>query len=138
MKHILLAISFFLGSISFGFAQENEADPVKREQKVQALYIAYMTQQLNLTEDEAQKFWPVHKLYHTDIKAIDFSKPELQRQQAVLDVKKKYYDRFSKILGNTRTDDFFRKDMEFQKKLIERLRKIRENNPEPRSRRNKD
>lgn len=128
MKHILLFITLLLGGYSLAFAQEDEPDPVKREQKIQALYVAYMTQQLNLNPQEAEKFWPLHKQFDTDLKTVDMSQGELPRQQAILDIKKRYQDRFSKVLGNSRTDNFFRLDMEFRKKLVDRLRKMRQQN----------
>ncbi len=129
MKHILLFVSIIFGCCSFALAQELEqVDPAKREQKIQALYAAYITQELNLTADEAQKFWPVHAQFDADVKAVDHNLPELERQQAILNIKKRYQDKFIKIIGNNRCDDFFRKDTEFRKKLVERLRKIREQN----------
>ncbi|MEP6713021.1 MAG: hypothetical protein ABJA37_11415 [Ferruginibacter sp.] len=125
MKQFLLYISIFFISISLVHAQP---DPVKREEKIQALYIAYITQQLKLTEDEAQKFWPVHAQYDNEIKAVRSDMSELDRQQAALNVKKKYQDRFIKILGPDRANDFFKTDAEFRKRMIERLRKIRQGN----------
>lgn len=125
MKHILLYISIFICSISLAQAQP---DPAKREEKIQALYIAYVTQQLKLTEDEAQKFWPVHAQYDNEIKSVRSDLTELDRQQAALNVKKKYQDKFIKILGADRANDFFKTDAEFRKKMIERLRKLRQGN----------
>ena len=128
MKHILLFITLLTGSFSFAYAQSDETDPGKRVEKIQALYVAYITQQLNLNEEEAQKFWPLHKQFDNDIKAVDMNIPELDRQQAALNIKKKYQDRFVKILGNNRTDAFFRKDMEFRKKLVDTIRNRRQQN----------
>jgi len=128
MKHILLFITLLTGGFSFAYAQGDEPDAGKRAEKIQALYAAYMTQQLNLSEEEAQKFWPLHKQFDNDIKAIDQNIPELDRQQAILDVKKRYQDRFTRILGNNRTDAFFRKDMEFRKKLVDTIRNRRQQN----------
>lgn len=124
MKYLLFIVLFF-GGVPVTHAQENE-NPAKREQRVQALYVAYITQQLNLTENEAQKFWPVQKQYDLEIKAVGKDMPELDRQQDILDVKKKYQERFTRILGSNRTDEFYRKDLEFRKKLIDQLRKIRQ------------
>jgi len=128
MKHILLFISLLTGSFSLAYAQEDEPNPEKRQQKIEALYVAYITQELNLNTTEAEKFWPLHKQFDSELKAVDIDMPELQRQQTILDIKKRYQDRFTKILGSSRTDDFFRKDTEFRKKLVERLRKIRQQN----------
>lgn len=128
MKHILLFITLLTGSFSFAYAQGDEPDAGKRTEKIQALYVAYMTQQLNLNEEEAQKFWPLHKQFDIELKTVDLNTPELDRQQTVLNIKKKYQDRFVKILGSGRTDAFFRKDMEFRKKLVDTMRNRRQQN----------
>ncbi len=122
MKTWILSFILFAG-----FAAQ--AQPVTdRQQKVEALYVAYMTKELNLTADDAQKFWPVHSQYDNEIRTLKLDAPELERQQAVLNIKKKYQDRFTRILGAERTNDFFIKDGEFRKKLIERLKKMRQQN----------
>ncbi len=124
MKHLFTYIFLLLGSVSFA---QPGPDP-KKEQKIQALYVAYITQELKLTEDEAQKFWPVHREYDNEIKGLRAETSELERQQAALNIKKKYQDRFTRILGAQRTNDFYIKDGEFRKKLIERLKNMRQQN----------
>ncbi len=124
MKHILLLFSFCSVFVLSSFAQN-------REDKVQALYVAYVTQQLKLTETEAQQFWPIHSTYDAEIKAVGTSLSELDRQQATLNIKKKYQDRFTRILGADRTNQFFRIDIEFRKKMVERLQKLRANGGGP-------
>jgi len=129
MKRFILLITLLISGFSFAYAQEEEPDPSKREQKIQALYIAYITQQLNLNETEAQKFWPVHQQFDAEIKGVNQDLPELTRQQKILDIKKNYQDRFSRILGSSsRADNFFRLDTEFRRKLVERLRNMRQQN----------
>ena len=124
MKHLLTYIFLLLGMASFA----QPGDDGKREQKIQALYVAYISQELKLTEDEAQKFWPVHSQYDNEIRGLKNESAELERQQAGLNIKKKYQDRFVKILGAQRTNDFYVQDGEFRKKLVERLRKMRQQN----------
>lgn len=139
MKRILLYFLFFTGIFSVAHAQEQAPrDGSNKEQKIRALYAAYITQQLNLTEAEAQKFWPVHAQYDADLKAVSLDIPELERQQAQLNIKKKYQDRFSSILGSNRSNDFYRIDGEFRKKLVDELRKRRQQknlNQQPRNKR---
>lgn len=132
MKKILFIVSLVLGSISTVFAQE-PSDDAGKGQKIQALYVAYITQQLKLTESEAQKFWPVHSQYDAEIKAIGLGGNELDRQQSILNIKKKYQDRFSKIIGADRTNDFYKTDSEFRKRMVERLKKLRQQNPNRRN-----
>ncbi len=123
MKNFILSFLIFAG-----FAAQ--AQPGNdRQEKVEALYIAYMTRELQLSADEAQKFWPVHAQFDNEIKGLRGESSELDRQQAILNIKKKYQDRFSRILGTSRTNDFFVKDGEFRKKLVERLKKMRQQNP---------
>ena len=124
MKTFLLAIAFLLGVMSPTFAQPGGGG--NKSEKVEALYVAYMTKQLNLTEDEAQKFWPIHTQYDNELKAVERNNNELERQQNALNVKKKYQDRFIKVLGADRTNEFFRTDAEFRKRMIERLKAIKE------------
>lgn len=132
MKKILFIVSLVLGSISTVFAQD-PGDDAGKGQKIQALYVAYITQQLKLTESEAQKFWPVHSQYDAEIKAIGLGGNELDRQQSILNIKKKYQDRFSKIIGADRTNDFYKTDSEFRKRMVERLKKLRQQNPNRRN-----
>ena len=125
MKHIILYIFLLCG---FSVQAQPGLGGGNKEQKIEALYVAYMTRELNLTEDDAQKFWPVHKQYDDEIRGVRKETDEIERQQAVLNIKKKYQDRFIKILGANRTNDFFVKDGEFRKKLVERLKNMRQQN----------
>lgn len=130
MKKYLLIVTLLLGSFSIAVAQENQAgEDLTKQEKIKALYVAYVTQQLKLTPEEAQKFWPVHTQFETDLKSVNKDLPELTKEQARLDIKKKYQDNFVKILGNNRCERFFRMNDEFKRKLRERLQNQR-NNPQ--------
>jgi hypothetical protein len=138
MKRLLLITAILLGSFTIARAQEDLPDDNgKKMEKIQALYVAYITKELNLTADDAQKFWPIHAEFDRDLKGVKQDMPELERQQKILDIKKRYQDKFIRVLGSSRTENFFRKDGEFRRKLIERLRKMRQNrqNMPPRQRR---
>ena len=128
MKKFILYISFLFAAFN-AMAQapaEGQMNPQK-EEKIKALYVAYMTQQLKLTPDEAQKFWPLHAQYDAELRAIHVGTAnELDRQQAALNVKKKYEGNFSKMLGTERSNNFYRQDSEFRKKLVERLRQMKQ------------
>lgn len=118
MKHLLLYLFVF-----FGFA--TQAQPTTRQEKIEALYVAYITRELNLREGDAKKFWPVHAQYDAEIRAVKETN-EIDRQQTILNIKKRYQDRFIKILGADRTNTFFVKDAEFRKRLVERLKNMRQ------------
>ena len=123
MKKYLLILTILLGSFSVAFAQEG--DDLTKQEKIQALYVAYVTQQLQFTPEEAQKFWPVHAQFAGELKAVKTDLPELEKQQAFLNIKKKYQENFNKIIGVNRCERFFRMDGEFKRKLMDRVQKKR-------------
>ena len=136
MKKYLLILTLLLGSFSMAFAQETQPpDDMARQEKIKALYVAYVTQQLQLSPEEAQKFWPVHTQFETDLKAVKKDLPELTKEQARLDIKKKYQDNFVKILGSNRCERFFKMNDEFKRKLRDRLQNQRNNPNRPKMRR---
>jgi len=128
MKNLLLIIIITLSGLVATAQEARMQDPVKKEEKIKALYVAFISQQLKLTEEEAQKFWPVHNQFDAEIRGVKSDLSELDRQQTALNIKKKYQDRFSRIIGPERTDAFFRSDAEFRKKLVERLKTTRQQN----------
>ena len=118
---------FFLISI-FALAQQDNSKVNRgdKKEKIKQLYVAYITEELTLNEEEAQKFWPIQLQYDKEIKTvIKKEMPELEREENVLIIRKKYAAKFEKILGSKRTDLFFKKDREFRNKLIDHLRKKR-------------
>ncbi len=129
MKNILLYIVFFFSTLN---AMAQAPDDMglqngKRQEKIKALYVAYITQQLSLTPDEAQKFWPIHGQYDAELRSVNMGNTnELDKQQAALNVKKKYQTSFTKILGADRTNNFYKKDAEFRKRMIEKLKQLRQ------------
>lgn len=125
-KFIYIIVLVFSAWVQAMAQPPGGGDPAKREEKVQALYVAFITRELQLTEEEAQKFWPVHAQYENEMKATRREMPELERQEAHLNIRKKYQERFVKILGNARTDEFYKKDNEFRRQMVERLKKLRQ------------
>ncbi|MGB4846000.1 MAG: hypothetical protein WBP16_16150 [Ferruginibacter sp.] len=137
MKKYILILIMLAGGFSWAFAQDNQgADDQSKQEKIQALYVAYVSQQLQFTPDEAQKFWPVHTQFTAELKGIRKDLPELEKQQARLDIKKKYQDNFSKIIGASRCERFFRMETEFREKLKNRVNNNPRQNQRPKVRRN--
>jgi Spy/CpxP family protein refolding chaperone len=56
-KWILIIVCFF--TTSFLFSQNFKA----QKEKVKALKVAFITEQLALTAEEAQKFWPIYNAF---------------------------------------------------------------------------
>jgi hypothetical protein len=137
MKKYILILTLLTGIFSMSFAQENQpVNDMAKQERIKALYVAYVTQQLALTPDEAQKFWPVHTQFENDLKGVKMDLPELDKQQVRLDIKKRYQDNFNKIIGTNRCERFFRMDGEFKRKLMDRVQKQGNNPPRPNQRPN--
>ena len=76
MKTKILFPIIFLLVTSLSFSQGFK----EKREKVKALKVAYITEQLELTTDEAQKFWPIYN-------AFDENQSELrhEKMRAILD-----------------------------------------------------
>lgn len=87
-----------------------------RPPHVEALKVAFITQQLNLTAEEAQKFWPIHNSYMAELKkAREANKDaELAFEEQALSIRKKYNNDFKKVLNSEeRVNTVFKLDRNF-------------------------
>jgi len=85
--------------------------------KLQAMEMAFITKELNLTPDEAQKFWPVFNQYRNELKSIAKNQSvndQLERQQKMLDVRKRYREDFTKCVDQERANKVFGVETEFR------------------------
>ncbi len=136
MKRFFLAAVVAISTLFTASAQDNQPkEENEGQKKIEALYVAYITKELDLTAEEAQKFWPVHTQFTNELKSVKQDLPELEKQQSILNIKKKYQDNFNRILGNKRCERFFKMDGEFKRKLLERIRKQRMDQQRPKLRR---
>jgi len=123
MKKYLLILFLLIGSFSLLKAQVGEGDG-NRVEKIQSLKIAFITQKLQLTPDEAQKFWPFYNQYDNEIHNIelDIRDPSaIDKEEKLLNVRKKYLGEFEKILGPDKTNRLFNAERDFRGLLIRRL-----------------
>lgn len=76
MKTKFLFPIIFLLVSSFSWAQDHK----EKREKVKALKVAYITEQLELTSEEAQKFWPIYNTF--DEKQMELRH---EKMRAILD-----------------------------------------------------
>lgn len=112
--------------------------------KVEQAKIALLSTKLNLTEQQAVKFWPVYNQYMAEIKVvyqkrkqannalenIDASSDSdveralnqlMQSQEEELAIRKKYRNEFSKTLSVKQIAKLMQAEKEFKELLIKRL-----------------
>jgi len=86
-------------------------------ESLELMKIAFITKRLNLSAEEAEKFWPIYYRYAAEIReahaAYRQHKNELALDETILNIKKKYSVEFGKALPPERVNAFFRADKDF-------------------------
>src|SRR3954465_914974 len=127
MRKFLLILFLCIGSTYICNAQVKEKDDIN------TVKIAYITNQLNLTPEEAQKFWPIYNRYFSEVKKAQQDSPHdiVAFQEKLVNIRKKYKADFKGVLG---TDERVNKVYTAEAKFISMLRnelKNRRNNGQP-------
>jgi hypothetical protein len=100
--------------------------------KLQALKIAWLTKKLDLSPEEAQRFWPIYNKYTDEIRAIrqeqkQKNTSEIEVEDKILAVRKKYNGEFSKALSPEKANTFFRSERDFGNEIRKELQERRMN-----------
>lgn len=115
----------------------------KNNEKIKMLKIAYITQELNLTEKEAQSFWPIYnrmteerevllqagkpKLNKdkmqdiTDQEADKILNDQLIMEQKLLDLDKKYIQEFKSVLSASKILKLRKAERDFLHKVLRKI-----------------
>lgn len=84
---------------------------------VEAYKTAFITQRLNLTTEEAQKFWPIYNSYIAEVRQVNLiyhqDGNELHMEESRLNIKKKYSVEFLKAISPGKINDFFKAEKDF-------------------------
>ncbi|MFT4663692.1 MAG: hypothetical protein ACI8YQ_000169 [Polaribacter sp.] len=134
LTSILILCLFLVTSLS---AQDS-----KKEERIRSLRIAFLTEKLQLTPQEAEKFWPIYNEYEKERRTLrkDYRKEkkgaelsvveadamvdasfELQEKQ--LKLKRTYYDRMKKVIPSQKLVALDRAEKEFRKKVVEEIKR---------------
>lgn len=131
MKKYLLILS--LACISF-FAKAQGDDPAKKADKIQALKTAFITQKLQLTSEEAQKFWPVYGNYEREISQLLKNNRDggdiVDTDEKLLNIRKKYRPEFVRLIGQPRMNTLFHAEREFRGVLLRHINNRQEHEPQ--------
>ena len=137
MKPILLLL-FVLSSFQSGFAQgpPPPGGPGGRREELEALRIAFISKQLELTPAEAEKFWPVYNSYQGDLRKMvrdhqDKNGNELDLQEKVLNLRKQYKPEFTRCISDAKFDKLMRVETTWGEMLRKELQRRREAGERP-------
>ena len=92
--------------------------PAQNGTRIDVLKIAYITNRLNLSPEEAQRFWPIYNNYSLELKvarmkAQNNNSSEIELDEALLNIRKKYSVQFGQVLPPAKVDIFFKSEKEF-------------------------
>ena len=145
MKHIKIFIILLIFS-SVAIAQENNHKSERpSKEKMKSMKIAYITEKLELTPDEAQKFWPVYNEYEKKKEVlikekrmgkkhkkdgVDFTDTELEQhiekhftsRQKELDLDKEYHVKFKSVLPMKKIGKLYVARDQFKRELLRKIR----------------
>jgi len=131
MKQLFITCCFILFLCYPSFAQRNS----EKFQKVEIAKIAFITKRLELSQQEAQKFFPLYNEYRKEMREIvhekrttDQKRPsqnELEFDSEVLSCKKKYREKFKQVIPDYKALRFFEVEREFREQLFKELQNRR-------------
>jgi hypothetical protein len=146
MKHcLLLLLSFFLVLPATAQRSATRQDV----QRVQAAKIGYLTKRMNLSDEQAQRFWPVYHRYEEELRAArrkafarlhDKRNPPVQSeadalrtiesrldaQEDRLEVQRKYKSEFLRVLSAEQLLALYDAEREFNRLVLQRVRQQRQ------------
>ena len=122
----------------------DRADLEKKKEKIEAIKVAYLTEELELTVAESQAFWPVYNELREKEHALreqqrsglqklsgeEPSENEVEKMLysfadthiAIEELRKSYLDDFIDVIGAKKTAKLLRAEKEFGRKMMERMR----------------
>lgn len=150
-KHILILFM----TIGMGAFAQQAPPPVPpappappeppRKEKVESMRIAFLTQKLDLTPEEAQKFWPVYNEFQkkrdelhakkraerkaakenldslTDKQIEALVDAEMVFRQKNLDLEKEYHGKFKSILPIKKVAKLYKAEEQFTHRLLDQI-----------------
>ena len=152
MKRLIFVMMAMGLMLSTSFAQPNQ-----RKQDIEAARIAFITKEVGLTPEEAQKFWPVYNAYQDEIRAVKkeskqnrnamkqgFDTKSDKEIEALLDqelalrkkevnIQEKYHHQLKGVIGAKKLAKLYAAEERFKKVM---LKKLREQNRQPGNRPN--
>lgn len=100
----------------------------KKQQNIEALKVAFISRELELTPAEAQNFWPLYNQYSKELRTVIKEDQDIiDRDEKVLNLRKKYKDQFSKVIGQQRMNRMYKAEGKFRQLLIKSIRNQRQN-----------
>ncbi len=148
MKYLIVFILF-----SFALNMQAQEPPRSKEDRIKAVKIAFITEELNLTPEESQGFWPIYNEMeekHKEMRkrAREDKKPDFETmsdaevaswldehiamEEAKVALHKEYIQKFKKVIPVRKIAKLLEVEHKFKKELLRRMQEHRgEHGPGP-------
>lgn len=113
--------------------------------KIQVVKEAFISQQLSLSREQGQKFWPMYRRYQSELFEVrrlkrlnnsdaqangaDQVKRDLDYDSQLVEIRKRYNDEFMKVLPPEKVSQLIKSEREFNDELVRKLHE--QNTPAP-------
>jgi len=136
--------TFFFALLPFlaAFAQDGEPTPEEHE-RIRALQVALITERLNLSQAQAEKFWPVFNTYADRKRGLREQMRDLQKsfrtasdaelkvgldkilelRTAEVDLDREYQSKFLKVINHRQLAELYAAEHRLKQLIIKELRK---------------
>ncbi|MFT5820230.1 MAG: hypothetical protein ACI8ZM_001469 [Crocinitomix sp.] len=153
---ILFMLTLFLGTGVFAQPPGGGGNKNKeKRERIHAQRIAFISTEVDLTPDEAKKFWPVYNQYEAEIEVVrkerrkhhkELRKSEnlsddrayelfeliFKSEKKESDIRLSYLKQFSDLLGKKKAAAVFIAEEKFKHELLKKLKKNGDHPPPPR------
>jgi hypothetical protein len=103
--------------------------------QLEAMKTTFITTRLQLTPQEAEKFWPIYNMYDSARKKAIFdfrhsrNPNELQFEKTLLSIREKYSIEFLKAISPGKINDFFIAEVDFNRLIQQEMNRRRRGIP---------
>jgi hypothetical protein len=143
MKKTLHILAIVLPAIAYGQEPPKQSPDPKAMERIQRARIAYLSERLNLTPDQAEKFWPVYRELADKRAALRAQVKESQKEgmteqeqkqmveqnlkvrQQELDLEKQYAQRLLNAITAQQLLDLPKAEMEFRRMVLDQIQQRR-------------
>lgn len=145
MRLPLSLLGLLTAALLFGQNDDIRRLPPERMQEIKAQKVAFITQRLALTPEEAQVFWPIYNRYEAELEAVrdnigkgrreahDFDKvteeqaerlltAEMENERRELEIRQKYTLQLKEAVGARKALNLGRTERDFTRELFRRHR----------------
>jgi len=150
MKYYISILVFMLLATSISAQDHREKREGKRkdrkerrDSRMEAKRIGYITEELDLSAEEAQKFWPIYNDFQDEMKElkkkskedgkrdIEFNDAEgeaflnqiFDKEQKVLDLKRMYYSKMESAISKAKIAKLYTLERRFRDKVYSSLKR---------------